>query len=404
MMALKTRRLAPLALAALAATAQAQSDAPSMFSFSGFATLGLVGTNTNDAQYAINGQMRGADKTWSGEVDSKLGLQVNGRFSPMFSGTVQLLSKQNGDGNFKPGLEWAFLKAQVAQGTSIRLGRMGAPFFAVSDFRNVGYANTWLRPPLEVYGQVPFSQFDGADLTYQTTLGSATVNLQFYGGQAKDSYERTDIKFKKMAGFNSTAEFDGFTLRLGHVEGKVTVESATLSQLVAGLRSVPLAAVSSVGNQLSAADKNAAFTGFGVTFDQGNFVGSLEYTMRRCECYIADTTGWYATLGYRVGKFTPYGTVSQLKVDSSNVNNTIPMGVNTQLTTLKLTVDGLVASQNIAQKAVGVGLRWDLMRNVALKAQYDRVKPDASGLFTADQAGFGGKNVNVYSLAVDTVF
>lgn len=397
-------RMSPVAalLAAIAMPAQAQGS--DMFTVSGFATVGVVGTSTDAAHYVMPGQVRGATKDLSGEVDSKLGLQVNGRFSPMFSGTVQLLSKQNGEGSFKPGLEWAFLKAQLAQGTSVRLGRMGAPFFAVSDFRNVGYANTWLRPPLEVYGQVPFSQFDGADVSFQTALGGATVNLQLYGGQAKDSYERTDIKFKKMAGFNSTAEFDGITLRLGHVEGKVTVESATLNQLVTGLRSVPMAAVSSVGDQLSAADKKAAFTGFGVSFDQGNFVGSVEYTMRRCECYIADTTGWYATLGYRVGKFTPYGTVSQLKVDSSNVNNTIPVGVNTQLTTLKLTVDGLVATQHVAQKAVGVGLRWDLMRNVALKAQYDRVKPDTIGLFTADQAGFGGKNVNVYSLAVDTVF
>ena len=397
-------RLTPLAalLAAMAVPAQAQSS--DMFSVSGFATVGIVGTNTDGAHYVMPGQVRGATKDFSGEVDSKLGLQVNGRFSPMFSGTVQLLSKQNGDGNFTPGLEWAFLKAQLVPGAAVRVGRMGAPFFAVSDFRNVGYANTWLRPPVEVYGQVPFSQFDGADFSYQTALGGATVNLQLYGGQAKDTYERTDIKFKKMVGFNGTAEFDGFTLRLGHVEGKVTVESATLNQLVTGLRGVPMAAVSSVGDQLSATDKKAAFTGFGVSFDQGNFVGSVEYTMRRCECYIADTTGWYATLGYRVGKFTPYGTVSQLKVDSSNVNNTIPLGVNTQLTTLKLTVDGLVATQHVAQKAVGLGLRWDLMRNVALKAQYDRVKPETIGLFTAEQAGFGGKNVNVYSLAVDTVF
>ena len=397
-------RLTPLAalLAAMAMPAQAQSN--DMFTFSGFATVGVVGTNTDGAHYVMPGQVRGATKDFSGEVDSKLGLQLNGRFSPMFSGTVQLLSKQNGDGNFTPGLEWGFLKAQLTQGVAVRAGRMGAPFFAVSDFRDVGYANTWLRPPLEVYGQVPFSHFDGADLSYQTSLGGATVNLQLYGGQAKDTYERTDIKFKKMAGFNSTAEFDGFTLRLGHVEGKVTVESATLNQLVTGLRGVPMAAVSSVAEQLSATDKKASFTGVGVSFDQGNFVGSFEYTMRRCECYIADTNGWYATLGYRVGKFTPYGTVTQLKVDSSNVNNTIPLGVNTQLTTLKLTVDGLVATQHVAQKAVGVGLRWDLMRNVALKAQYDRVKPETIGLFTADQAGFGGKNVNVYSLAVDTVF
>jgi alkyl hydroperoxide reductase subunit AhpC len=95
--------------------------------------------------------------------------------------------------------------------------------------------------------------------------------------------------------------------------------------------------------------------------------------------------------------------VSQLKVKDSNVNNTIP-ALTPQLTALKAAVDGLVAGQHVAQKTLGVGLRWDAMRNVAVKAQFDRVKPTTVGLFTADKAGFGGKNVNVYSLSVDTVF
>lgn len=399
------RCLTPVAaLLAAAAAVPAQAADDSVFSFSGFATVGVAGTNTDDAHYVIPGQVRGATKSFSGEVDSKLGLQLNGRFSPVFSGTVQVLTKQNGNGDFTPGLEWAFLKAQLSQSVGVRLGRMGAPFFAVSDFRDVGYANTWLRPPVDVYGQVPFSHFDGADLSYQTTLGAATVNVQLYAGQSKDKYERVDAKFKKMVGFNSTAEFDGLTLRLGHAQGKLTLDSPTLNQLLGVLATVPVASVTAVGQQVSVSDKDASFTGIGLSFDQNNIVGSLEYTMRRTDSYVSDTNGWYATLGYRWGKFTPYVTVSQLKVDDSNVNNTIPTGVSTTLTTLKLTVDGLVATQALSQKTAGLGLRWDAWRNVAVKAQFDRVKPTTIGLFTADKNGFSGKNVNVYSLAVDTVF
>ncbi len=396
-------RMTPVAavLAAFAVTAHA--DAGSPFTFSGFATVGVTGTNTDDAHYVIPGQVRGATKSFSGEVDSKLGLQVTGRFSPMFSGTAQVLTKQTGDGSFTPVLEWAFAKAQLTPALAVRLGRMGAPFFAVSDFRDVGYANTWLRPPVDVYGQVPFSHFDGGDLSYQTRLGAATLNVQVLAGSAKDTYERTDIKFKSMVGFNSTAEFDGITLRLGHVQGKVTVESATLKQLVAGLASVPVPGVPAVGQQLSADGKDASFTGVGLTFDMNDVIGSFEYTMRRTDSYIADTDGWYATLGYRFGALTPYATVSEVKRKDSNVNNTIP-GLTPQLAVLKATVDGLVADQNISQKSIGLGVRWDAMRNVAVKAQFDRVKPAGAGLFTATQPGFGGKNVNVYSLSVDTVF
>jgi hypothetical protein len=132
-------------------------------------------------------------------------------------------------------------------------------------------------------------------------------------------------------------------------------------------------------------------------------IGSFEYTMRRTDSYVADTDGWYATLGYRLGAFTPYATVSEVKRKDSNVNNTIP-ALTPQLAVLKATVDAVVADQNISQKSVGLGMRWDAMRNVAVKAQFDRVKPTGVGLFNAPKPGFGGKNVNVYSLSVDTVF
>ena len=397
-------RLLPLVAALASLGAQAQSS-QSAFTFSGFATLGVVGTDTNKAHYVLPGQVRGGDKSFSGEVDSKLGLQATGRLNTVFSGTAQLLTKQNGKGSFTPELEWAFVKAQLLPSLALRAGRMGAPFFAVSDFRDVGYANTWLRPPLDVYGQVPVSHFDGVDGLYQTNIGSATVSAQLFAGSSSAHFERTKLKFKDLMGFNTTAELDGgITLRLGHAVGKITVESATLDQLVAGLRGVPLPTVSSVGDQLSARSKDVSFTGVGLAFDEGNWLFNSEYTLRRTKTYIPDTTGWYTTLGYRVGKFTPYLTLSRLKVDDNNVDNTIPLGLSPQLNGLKALVDGTVEGQRTEQKTVALGLRWDAMRNVAVKTQFDRISPKGAGLFTRVQPGFGSGHVNVYSLAVDVVF
>lgn len=400
MMALKTRRLAPLALAVLAATAQAQDN--SMFSFSGFATLGLVGMNTDDAQYATFGQVRGADKSWSGEVDSKLGLQATAKFSPMFSATVQLLSKQNGDGNFNPGLEWAFLKAQLSPGLSVRLGRMGGPFFAVSDFRDVGYANTWVRPPLDVYSQVPFSSFDGADLNFQTSTPLGTWSAQVFGGQSKTVIAGTDVDLKKAMGFNTTLEMDnGLSLRFGHVAGKLTAHTTTLAALVATIRLTPF---TSTANELDPTDKKAAFTGLGLNWDNGSWLVSAEYTQRRTDSYASDTNAWFVTVGHRIDKFTPYVTVSQIKNVDSNINNTI-QPLTPGLAQLKAAVDGFVATQVRTQKTWALGVRWDFMRNTALKAQFDRIKPTGPGFFINTQPGFGtGNSVNVYSIAVDTVF
>src|SRR6218665_1920107 len=124
---LTLRCLSPLALAVACLGAQAQT-ADSSFSFSGFATVGAVGTNSDAGQYVIYGQPRGADKRWSGEVDSKLGLQLTAKGDKVFSGTVQVLTKQNGDGRYMPQLDSAFVKAQVMPSLAFRGGPQGGPF------------------------------------------------------------------------------------------------------------------------------------------------------------------------------------------------------------------------------------------------------------------------------------
>ncbi|MCV2354594.1 porin [Paucibacter sp. B2R-40] len=408
-------RLSPvvLAVAGLVGQSHAQAQEPaaadSIFSLSGFGTVGAVGTDTSEARYVVSGQPRGATTSWSGDVDTKLGVQVNAKLNKMFSATMQVLSKQNGDGNFKPEIEWAFAKAQFSPSVSVRLGRMGAPFFAVSDFRDVGYANTWLRPPADVYGQVPISHFDGGDASYQTNLGSATVNLQVYAGKSKAVFEGVDLSMDNMVGFNASVELDGgITLRAGYVDAKLTVESASLKSLVGLLRAVPVPGAAAAGNQMDATDKKATFTGFGVTLDRDNWLVMAEYTMRRTESYVPDTDGWYATLGYRLGKFTPYVTISDLTQKSSNVDNKIPAGVPIPGVTkdLRALVDGTLRSQSNEQKTNALGVRWDAYRNVAVKGQFEQIKTDGPGLFSLPSAAFtAGKNtVNVYSVAVDFVF
>ncbi len=394
------------ALAGMTPCADAQDAAPapaeSIFSLSGFGTLGVVGTNTDGAQYVIPSQTHGADKSWSADVDSKVGLQLGARFNSMFSATLQVLSKQNGKGSFDPQMEWAFAKLQATPGLSFRLGRMGAPFFAVSDFRDVGYANTWLRPPIDVYGQVPVSHFDGADVNWQTTVAGRSLSLQAIVGQSASHVEGTKVKIDDMAGVNASLELvDGLSLRLGHVRGKLTVDTALVNQLSRVLRLTPFA---SVGNQIDPNRKDASFSGIGLTYDQGNWLAMMEYTLRKTDTFIPDTTGWYTTVGYRVGKFTPYVTLSRIKTDSSNVNNTIPAGLVLGGVPLRAAVNAATDAQNTQQKTLGLGVRWDAMRNVAVKAQWDSIKPTGAGQFYGAAPGFGNKRVNVVSVAVDFVF
>ena len=404
-------KLNPILIAALAGTcglasSAAHADATSWdpsWAFSGFGTIGYVKTNSDQADFVSPGQAAGASKEGSFNPDSKIGGQINAKANSVFSGTVQAMSKYygDGDGNWRPTVEWAFLKAQVTPELAIRVGRIGLPFYMVSDYINVDYSNLWLRPPMDVYGQVSFSHFDGADAIYQTSVGSTTLTGQVFAGQTTVN-GATIIHSRHQVGLNLTAEFDnGITLRLGRAQAKITADSPSLDGLTTLLTQVGFGAV---GDEINVTNKAASFTGAGISYDHENFVGSIEYTKRKTASYISSTTGWAATGGYRIGKFTPYAVISQLKVDSTNVNNTLPASVP-QLAPLAAAVDGLVAGQNIAQKTDSIGLRWDAWKNVAVKAQYDHVKPDGGpGLFAKVQPGFGTSAVDVYSVAVDFVF
>lgn len=392
-----------LATATCCLSAHAQSSAAGI-SFSGFGTVGIARSNTDLAEFNVPGQIEGASKSSSASVDTKLGLQANAKLDNMISATGQVLTKLNGEGNWQPAVEWLFAKAKFTPELSLRAGRIGLPAFAVSDFRDVNYANTWMRPPIDVYGQVAVSHLDGADLNWQWVLGDATINTQLFAGKSSSVYTQSKIKLDNVVGFNTTVELDGgWTLRLGHVRTKLTVENPALGGLLTTLAATPFA---SVGEQIDPTKKAATFTGLGLTYDDGPWVISGEYTRRKTESYVSDTTGWYGSMGYRMGKFTPYVVLSSLKVDDSNVVNTVPKGVSAPLDGLSAAVDGVVATQALGQKTTSLGVRWDAYRNTAFKLQYDRIRTDGGrGLFSNVQPGFANSGaVNVYAASVDFVF
>jgi hypothetical protein len=60
-----------------------------------------------------------------------------------------------------------------------------------------------------------------------------------------------------------------------------------------------------------------------------------------------------------------------------------------------------------AQRTVSGGLRWDFMKNLDLKVQYDYVRLGAgsTGLFVNEQPGFRlGSTASVISATIDFVF
>jgi opacity protein-like surface antigen len=413
----------PLAASASAALAQESSTHESStfpaVKVSGFGTAALTWTDEDQAEFVRPNQSGGVRKSPRTGVDSNLGLQADMQINDWLSLTGQGLVRKDAENSYGAELAWAFAKLRLSDQLSVRVGRVGLPVFMISDYRNVGYANTLLRPPAEVYSQVPFNSADGFDVTWQRSFGDTSVTSQLaYGNNKVPVLGTLHMKGKGVTALHIVAEHGPFTLRAGYARMKLTIDdSPSLNTLLASLRAAGagyrLPQLAPLANEIAVDDKKGTFKSVGLTMDWNNIVLQSELTRRTTETWVNDTTSWYAMGGYRFGKFLPYVSHAKLKIDGGVVNTVptaCPAGYPAVCTATVRQLGAAVARLPIAglgqgaQETDTIGVRWDFYRSVALKAQIDRVKPTAgTGLLINAQPGFTGP-VTVGAVALDFVF
>lgn len=407
-----------LALPLALSNAFAQEAADSSLKISGFGTAGVAWSNTDAAQFGRSNQASGAGKHARTGVDSNLGLQADYAINSWLSVTGQGLVRKDGEDDYGAEAAWAFAKAKLSDEVSVRVGRMGLPVFMISDYRNVGYANTFIRPPIEMYSQVPFNGIDGIDATWQHGFGGTNLTAQVAFGRSK-TFLNTGVHLNtnRIKALNIVAETGPLTVRLGRAEAKVTIDdSASLNTLYNSLRSAGAGyhfdQLTVLANAMMPNNKKATFTSAGLGLDWNNIVVQSEFAKRKTDSYISDNTAWYVMGGYRIGKFLPYYTHAKLKADRV-VNNTVPASCpagypaacTPTMQALSAGVSKLPYTGNGQgqQTTDSVGVRWDFYRSVALKVQVDRIRPVGPGLFLNPQPGFKGP-VTVGAVALDFVF
>lgn len=387
---------------------------------SGYGTAAMTWADTDKAEFSRPNQSGGVSRNGRTGIDSNLGLQANVAANDWLSGTVQGLVRKDGDDNYGAELAWAFAKAQVSEHLSLRIGRMGLPVFMISDYRNVGYANTMLRPPGEVYSQVVLNTIDGIDATYQRAFGDTNLTAQLAVGSTKTDIasNKTVVHLdgKSITALNLVAERGPLTLRFGRADTRITInDSADQNALIGGLRAAAVQAhmpsLGTLANSLVLKDKKASFTSVGLGLDWNNIVVQSEYAKRKTDSYVNDTTSWYLMGGYRIGKFLPYYSHANLSVDHI-VANTVPR-LSPGLIQLSNGVTKMSSTGTQGEQSTDtIGLRWDFHRSAALKVQIDRIHPkNGNGLLLAP----AGSNsfpagapsvgpVTVGAVAIDFVF
>ena len=390
-MSVRTTSLSLALLLALPLSAAAQ-DADSMFSFSGFGTVGVVHNSEDQADFATDFQPDGAgySDSWSANPDSRLGLQVDARFSENFSAVVQVVSQYDHEGSYEPDLTLAHVRYAFTPALSLRLGRLAPPTFMLSDYRKVGYAMPWLRPPVEVYNTS--LAIDGAELAYKFNVGSTAMTLQLLGG---DTHAGT-ITLEDTVGLVGRAEFGSSTIFAGYNRTSLSLRA---DPAVESLLALYAPVAPQLASRFRFADNDVTFSSLGYAYDPGTWFARGEVTrLGTDDGMVAATTNMYASAGWRVGAWTPYVTLGKVRIDSdTSVGAADPIGV----------VNAILAGHNENRRSLTVGTRWDFRENFAFKLEASHVDAGAgsNGGLTNLQPGFQrGGSYNLLSAAVDFVF
>ncbi|QNI02470.1 porin [Halomonas sp. SH5A2] len=386
-------------------------DTPSV-SFDGFGTLGMVHSDENKATLAPNifvPKGAGYKNEWSAEVDSRLGLQLTANLTLRWSSVLQVIVEQDYNGHFTPDIEWANVKFDMTPELSLRAGRVVLPSFMNSEYRKVGYAIPWVRPPQEVYRTVPVSNLDGIDAAYRFRFDDFTNTVQATYGQADKAFTFADgtggwskgeARSRKGLTINNTLEHGGASFFAAYSQFRLSIDEFN-----------PLFDIyrmfgpqgNAIANRYNLDDKRFEVLTLGASYDAGDWFLMGEWTQMESRSLITDTRSWYVTSGYRFGTITPYLTYSQQRTHNSPSNPGLGQPGTEELDAF---LQSSLESQP-RQESVSLGVRWDFTRNMALKAQYDHMNLDSGspGFLVNTQPDFEpGGTVNLFSLALDFVF
>jgi hypothetical protein len=404
--------------AATPASSDSRSDAApdSMFTFGGFGTLGVVHSDQSLADFtATRTEESGAGHTrsWSPSVDSLIGGQASAQFTSQFSATLQIIAQQNADSSFTPHVERANIKYQLTPDFALHLGRSALSVFLLTDSRNIGFANPWVRPPVELYNIISLTSSDGIGFSYRFGVAGGTNTIDGSAGHASAKFPLAGSSSTSTATADEqlslidTYQHGPTTVRVTYGQSHVTI--ASLAPLFDGFRQFGPQGIA-IADRYDLSGRIVLFYGLGAAYEPGDWFLMAEWGHVDTHSALGEKAGWYVSSGRRFGSVTPYATYAQT---TSKTNITDP---GLDLATLPPSLAGPAAALNaglratlavIADTTISLGARFDVARNIDLKLQADRTRlgPHSQGWLINAQPGFEkGSSYTLVSATVDFVF
>lgn len=338
---------------------QNPSPAQARIKLNAFGTLGLARSSETRADYTFDNLQpfgAGGHRNPSPDVDSRLGAQLTATLSPELKAVVQVVAEYAWDGSYRPSINWANLSYDWGPDLRLRVGRIGLASFIASDSRRVGYSNVTARPPIEVYRLLALRESDGIEFAYRLRTGDFKHNLSaLYGKRTVTNTRGQHVHSHDVRGLFDTVEL-----------GDLTLHAAVQLRNVDN-QNPPLGKFYSLGFNYEP----------GPWFISSEWVRAINFDAKGLE---VTRDAAYVLAGLRVGRFTPFASISELRPRSAT-------GV-----------------PPVAQRSYAGGLRWDFQRQMDLKLQWDRVQLADNSYGTLQNVQPGtprGGRLDVLSVCLD---
>jgi hypothetical protein len=361
------------------------------------------------------------DAAWRHDIDTRLGLQLNYSLGRQVEMVAQVIAKKRGRfADRDDTVEWAYAAYRPDADWTLRAGRVNLDAFLMADYRNVGYAFTAARPPVELYAMLP-TKLDGADIARSWFQGDAQWRAKLMAGSAQigDLHTAEPSRIRPVVGAMVSREEGGLLVRASAARTRINIDLSAARPAVDGLNQLsglPIPVVAAQARQLAARLGTsgiwATFLELGLRHEMTDWQWIAEVIHIAGAPLIRQSSA-HAHVGRRLGDWTPYvgyaytrdAMTVQPAPDWASVLTPVlgPAGA-AQSQALGLAVAANVNASRVQQSGWSVGARWDFHPQAALKLQWDGIRVGAagSGLWTGADAA--GGRAHVASAIVDFIF
>ena len=316
-------------------------------------------------------------KNLSLKPNSLIAIQADWSLSQDWSATSQIVGYL--DDEKSSGIEWLYLTYQPSDSMKVKIGRLRTPFFDYSDVLDVGYAYHWITPPSEVYASYLFSNYDGVSLIHNYSNNQLSLSIEPYIGRfsgiVTQDGRQSDIILDFIAGISLKANVDKLSLRASFNRGNIG-GTTPLFFPVPFTQLQQLFSANGLGHLIDQIEVKGRFdfNQIGFSYDSFNYFIKGEVTQFKHQFKVMpQITSFYLSAGYQFDDYLIHLTLANREDKLKAMLN--PIGSSPALAQLKATYQQLISARVVGdQKSVTLGIRWDLLKNVALKTDIRHIR------------------------------